>query len=59
MLKALIFKEWLKIRWAGLTMLAVFFLAAAKTALNMSYGIRILGANNFWGEIIIKERNVL
>ncbi len=55
MLKALIFKEWLKIRWAGLTMLAVFFLAAAKTALNMSYGIRILGANNFWGEIILKN----
>ncbi len=55
MLKALFFKEWLKIRWAGLIMLALFFLAATKTALNISYGIRILGANNFWGEIILKN----
>ena len=55
MLKALVFKEWLKIRWAGLIMLAVFLLAAGKTALNISYGIRILGANNFWGEIILKN----
>ena len=55
MLKALVFKEWLKIRWASLIMLAVFFLAAVKTALNISYGIRILGANNFWAEIILKN----
>ncbi len=55
MLRALFFKEWLKIRWAGLIMLALFFLAAVKTALNISYGIRILGANNFWGEIILKN----
>ncbi len=55
MFKALFFKEWLKIRWAGLIMLGLFFLAAAKTALNISYGIRILGANNFWGEIILKN----
>lgn len=55
MLRALFFKEWLKIRWAGLIMLAVFFMAAAKTALNVAYGIRILGANNFWGEIILKN----
>lgn len=54
MLKALVFKEWLKIRWAGLFMLAIFMLLIIKMTLNISYAIRILGANNYWYEIITK-----
>jgi len=54
MLKALIFKEWLKIRWAALISFAVFLLFMIKMTLNMSYAIRILGANNFWYDIITR-----
>ena len=54
MLKALVFKEWLKIRWAGLIMLAIFMLLTIKMTLTISYAIRIMGANNYWYEIITK-----
>jgi len=54
MLKALIFKEWLKIRWATLIILAIYLLLMGKMALNMSYAIRIFGANNFWYDIITR-----
>ena len=54
MVQALIFKEWLKIRWAGLISLTVFILFLIKTTLSLSYGIRILGANNYWAEIFTR-----
>lgn len=54
MLKALVFKEWLKIRWAGLIMFAIFMLLTIKMTLNISYAIRIIGANNYWYDIITR-----
>lgn len=54
MVQALIFKEWLKTRWAGLISLLVFVLLLIKTTLNLSYAIRILGANNYWADVFIK-----
>ena len=54
MLKALIYKEWLKIRWAALITLAVFLLVLVKMTLYMSYTIRIVGANSFWNDVFIR-----
>lgn len=53
MVKALFYKEWLKIRWAFLIIGAVFILDLIKIALNISYGIRFMEANNYWYQITI------
>ena len=55
MIHALVFKEWLKIRWAALILFGVFLLLMAKMTLNISYAIRIMGANNFWYEVITRS----
>ena len=48
MTKALFFKEWLKIKWSFWSMVALAALLLIKLALNISYSIRLMGANNFW-----------
>ncbi|RLD15013.1 hypothetical protein DRI50_04595 [candidate division KSB1 bacterium] len=53
MVRALFFKEWLKIRWAYWTMALLMLLALIKIGLNLSYYIRILEAKNFWYQVII------
>jgi len=54
MVKALLFKEWLKVQWAVTIMLAVFILIDVKIALNVAYGIRFYEANVYWNEVIIR-----
>jgi len=53
MTKALFYKEWLKIRWAFLIIGTLFILDIIKIALNISYDIRFIGANNYWYQITI------
>jgi hypothetical protein len=54
MLKALVFKEWLKIRWAALIMLAIFLLAIIKIVLDVSYNIRMYQAHNYWYDLTVR-----
>lgn len=54
MTKALLYKEWLKIRWAALIMLGISLLVIIKIALNIAYGIRFYEANAYWYEVIIR-----
>ena len=53
MIKALYYKEWLKIRWAFFSITGVFILDLIKIALNISYNIRFMEANNYWYQITI------
>ncbi len=53
MVKALFFKEWLKIKWAYWTMALLTFLVLIKIGLNLSYYMRILEAKTFWYQVII------
>ncbi len=52
MIKALFYKEWLKIRWSALIMLALFILTLIKIAMDISYSIRFMNANQYWYSII-------
>ncbi len=53
MLKALFYKEWLKTRWALFIVTGVLVLALIKMILEISYGIRFMGANAYWYQITI------
>ena len=55
MIRALFFKEWLKIRWAVLAMLGLFLLAVVIIALNLSYDLRVRNANGYWYNVIIRQ----
>ncbi|MDR3668539.1 MAG: hypothetical protein P4L35_16985 [Ignavibacteriaceae bacterium] len=53
MYNALIYKEWLKIRWAfwGMTLLSLLILTYV--LLNIAYGMESVGPKNFWGFVIL------
>jgi len=51
MIKALFYKEWLKVRWSALIMLALFVLTLIKIAMDISYSIRFMDANQYWYSI--------
>lgn len=53
MYKALIFKEWLKIRWAYGAMTLLSLLAVTYVALNMAYYNEFMTAKGFWGNVIL------
>ncbi|MHB2156584.1 hypothetical protein ACX8XN_19605 [Calditrichota bacterium GD2] len=53
MVKALFYKEWLKVRTAVFILAAIFVVLVIKIALQISYNIRFLEANNFWYQIFI------
>ncbi len=53
MIRALFFKEWLKIKWAFISMAGLILLILIKIGLNLSYYIRILEAKTYWYQVII------
>lgn len=55
MIKAIIYKEWLKIRWAFYAMLLVFVLTLIYVVLNLDYGIRFSEAHNYWYNVIFRH----
>ncbi len=54
MLKALLYKEWLKIRWAAILSLLVFAAVIIKMNLYMSYAMRVMNPSDYWYEVIIR-----
>ncbi|MFP4691383.1 MAG: hypothetical protein ACLFMU_05665 [Bacteroidales bacterium] len=57
MYKSIIYKEWLKIRWALALFLVAGLLALVNIFLNVRYGIRFMDAHEFWYGIIIQGGN--
>ena len=55
MFKSLLFKEWLKVRWTFLSLSGISIVAILYIFLNVSYGIEINGAVNFWAYIIYRK----
>ncbi|EHO43119.1 hypothetical protein [Caldithrix abyssi] len=53
MVKALFYKEWLKVRSAVFILAGLFIVLVIKIALEISYNIRFLDANKFWYQVII------
>lgn len=56
MFKAFIFKEWLKIRWACLAMLAVFVLMLINIVLNVAYNMRFSEPTSYWYNLMFNGR---
>lgn len=55
MFKSLLFKEWLKIKWTYLGLSAISIIAILYIFLNVSYGIELNGAVNFWAFVIYRK----
>jgi len=55
MYSALLYKEWLKIRWALLGMTLLSLLALTYIALNLAYYTEFMTAKGFWGNVILLE----
>lgn len=55
MYSALLFKEWLKIRWAYFGMILLNVLTLLYIALNLAYYTEFMTAIGFWGYVIFKE----
>lgn len=53
MIKALIYKEWLKVRSAVYILIAIYIAIDIKIALEISYQIRFAEANNYWYQVIV------
>lgn len=53
MYSALLYKEWLKIRWAYLGMTLLSLLALTYIALNLAYYTEFMTAKGFWGNVIL------
>ena len=53
MLKSLLFKEWLKIRWASAAVLLVFLLMLGYIYVNTSYYMRFIEPTGMWSNVII------
>lgn len=55
MINSILYKEWLKIRWAYLIMFGVFLLVLAKIGLQVAYDIRQMDANGYWYNVVIRQ----
>jgi len=53
MYSALLYKEWLKIRWAYFGMMLLSSLAIIYIALNLAYYTEFMTAQGFWGNVIL------
>ncbi|MGD9898704.1 MAG: hypothetical protein AB7T22_06210 [Calditrichaceae bacterium] len=56
MIRALIFKEWLKIRWAFLAILIFSVLILVMIALNIAYDMRMMTPKNSWYYVIFRHQ---
>ena len=54
MTKSIFYKEWLKIRWAVLASVLVFFCMLAYIYLNTSYYMRFMDPNGMWYNVVIR-----
>lgn len=54
MYKAIIFKEWLKIKWTFFILAGLFFLIHLQSALFITYNIRLNNAELVWYSIIFR-----
>lgn len=54
MIKALIFKEWLKIRWMSFAMSMAFLLMLGYIYINTSYYMRFLESTGLWYNVVIR-----
>ncbi len=55
MFKALVYKEWLKVRWTYISLSLISILAILYIFLEVSHGIELNGSIAFWGFIIYKK----
>lgn len=55
MYKALIYKEWLKIRWVFLISAGVFLIFLIRIALGLSYNMRLSEPTSVWYDIIFRH----
>jgi hypothetical protein len=53
MYNALIYKEWLKIKWTFWGMFLLSLLVLTYVFLNVAYGMESVGPKNFWGFVIL------
>jgi len=53
MIQALIYKEWLKVRYAVFILAAIYIVIDIKIALEISYQVRFLEANTYWYQVIV------
>ncbi len=56
MIRAIIFKEWLKIRWAFLAVLSFSVLILVMIALNIAYDMRMMTPKNSWYYVIFRHQ---
>ena len=54
MFKAIIYKEWLKIRWGLLAMTGISLLVLVNILLHVSHDIKFEGANGYWAIVIFR-----
>lgn len=54
MFKAILYKEWLKIRWVYLAMIIVSLLLLLNILLNIAHDMKFVGANGYWSSVIFR-----
>ena len=54
MFKAVLYKEWLKIRWVYLAMIVVSMLLLLNILLNIAHDMKFVGANGYWSSVIFR-----
>jgi len=54
MLKAILYKEWLKIRWVYLAMIVISLLLLLNIFLNIAHDMKFVGANGYWSSVIFR-----
>ena len=54
MFKAILYKEWLKIRWIYLAMIIVSMLLLLNILLNIAHDMKFVGANGYWSSVIFR-----
>jgi len=54
MFKSLIFKEWLKIRWASAAVFLVFLLMLGYIYINTAYYMRFIEPTGMWYNVVIR-----
>jgi hypothetical protein len=53
--KAIVFKEWLKIRWTLFIIFLLSIVILVNIWINLTYGLRFSGPSDFWGLVIFRK----
>jgi len=54
MVKSIVFKEWLKIRWAAYAVSLIFLLMLGYIYLNTSYYMRFMAPSEMWYNVVVR-----